>query len=186
MSRSGVVAVAGSRSLPSSAAPLVSAVCQSVVRSGRSVVVGCALGADALVLSAGLPLASVSCLAAFGPGGAGSCPASAVGVVSSFAAAGGSVSWLAGSSLSRPVRARLGARSAAVVAAASVACVVFFSSPSSRGSSLVVSIAARRSLPVYAFPVGFAGSALVAPAGFKWVSSGCSGVWSSSFSLFPF
>jgi hypothetical protein len=63
----GIVAVAGSRTLPPQASPLVAAVCRSVLRSGRSLAVGCAVGADAAVLGAGLPIGAVRCFAAFGP-----------------------------------------------------------------------------------------------------------------------
>ncbi len=109
-----VFAVCGSRSLPASAGGLVSRVCAALVRFGGSLVVGCAAGADSLVLSTALsggavPVSSVRCLAAFGVGGVGSAgAASAVSVVAAFASAGGSVEWLTGGALSVPVRGALG------------------------------------------------------------------------------
>ena len=47
----GVVALCGSRSLPSSVVPLVSSIVGSLVSSGRPLAVGCAAGADAAVVS---------------------------------------------------------------------------------------------------------------------------------------
>lgn len=177
----GVVAVAGSRSLSSSFAPLVASVVRSVVGSGRVVAVGCCVGADSAVLGSGVPASSVLCFAAFGRGGVGSCSLSAVSAVSAFAAAGGSVSWWSGGGSSVALPARLSARTAAVVGAASVSCVVFFSSPSSRGSLLAASLAVGRGLPVFAFPCGFSGSALPSLGCGSWVAVGGSGVWSGAW-----
>jgi predicted Rossmann fold nucleotide-binding protein DprA/Smf involved in DNA uptake len=177
----GVVAVAGSRSLPLSFAPQVQAVVASVVGSGRLVAVGCCVGADAFALSSGVPLSALRCFAAFGPGGVGSGPASAVSQVSAFAAAGGVVSWWSGGPASAPLRSRLAARTRVVICSASVSCVVFFSSPASRGSLLACRLAVARGLPVFAFPCGFAGSALPSLGAGSWVAVGGSGVWSSSF-----
>ena len=191
-----VVAVAGSRSLSSDFAPLVNSVVRSVVASGRSVVVGCCVGADALALSAltalAPPLRSGSrCLCAFGAGGAGSCSLSAVSAVAAWSAAGGSVSWLAGGAASVPLPVRLSARTRAVVGAASVSVVVFFASPNSRGSFLAASLAVRRGLPVFAFACGFCPSLLPSLGTGSWVSADGVSVWSSalvwqSSSLFLF
>jgi len=180
---SGVVAFAGSRSLGAAFAPLVGSAVGSVLRSGRSVSVGCCVGADAAVLSALCAASprSGSCFAAFGSGGVGSCALSAVGAVSSFAAAGGSVSWWAGGAASVALPARLSARTGAVVAAASVSAVLFFSSPASVGSLLAARLAAERGLPVFAFPCGFCGSLLPSLGAGSWVCVGGSGVWSLSF-----
>ena len=65
------------------------------------------------------------------------------------------VSWLAGGSLAVPLPARLSARTRAVVGSASVCAVVFFASPSSRGSFLAARAAVARGLPVFAFACGF-------------------------------
>ena len=180
-----VVAVAGSRDLPASGSALVVRVASGIVGGGGSLVVGCCSGADAAVLSAVpgfIPPSLVHCLCAFGPCGMGSGSASAVAAVSSFAGAGGSVQWWAGGPASVALRVRLAARTRAVVAAAVAGLVVFFSSPSSRGSLLASLCAVSRGLPVVAFPVGFSGSKLPslgagswAPfgslGGFKWVQN---------------
>ncbi|BBL77541.1 hypothetical protein [Methylomagnum ishizawai] len=180
----GVVAVAGSRALPPAGLALVQRVARALVASGRSLAVGCASGADAAVLGA-VPASAVSVFAAFGPGGVGSCPVSAVSAVAAVAAAGGSVVWWAGGPASVPLAARLAARSAAVVGAASSGCVVFFGSPCSRGSLLAASLAAGRSLPVVAFPVGFPGSALPSLGAGSWVPCSRGGVWASAWSWVP-
>jgi hypothetical protein len=94
---------------------------------------GCAAGAPLRVLCA------------WGPGGAGAGPASAMGAVLAAAGAGAPVTWWAGGGPDVPLRARLTRRTAAVVAEASVGCVVFPASPA----------VARGLLPVVAFPLGF-------------------------------
>jgi hypothetical protein len=184
---SGCVAIAGSRSLCGAGCALVARVSGALVRSGRSLAVGCATGADAAVLSAGLPPSAVACFAAFGgPAGfAGAWRGSAVAAVAAHAAAGGAVSWLAGGPLSVALPARLAARTSAVVSAASAGLVVFFASPSSRGSFLAASLAASRSLPVLSFPVGFPGAALPSLGAGSWVPVGGSGVWASAFRWVP-
>jgi len=190
----GVFAVAGSRSLSPEGLALVGPVCRALVASGNSLAVGCATGADAAVLAAGLPMSAVHCLAAFGPGPgfAGAWRGSAAPVVGGFAASGGRVSWLAGGPLSVPLRVRLTSRTSAVVAAASSGLVVFFGSPSSRGSALAARLAVRRGLPVWAFACGFPASQLPALGSGAWVlvSPGpLSGsvLWSSAqCSLFSF
>jgi hypothetical protein len=184
-----VVAVAGSRSLGASFAPLVGAVVRSVVRSGRSVSIGCCVGADAFALSALVPLVRVFpppaprpvCFAAFGRGGVGSCSLSAVSAVSAFAAAGGSVQWWAGGDPSVALPVRLSSRTNAVIASASVSAVVFFSSPSSAGSLLACRLAVGRGLPVFAFACGFCPSLLPSLGAGSWVAVNSSGVWSSGF-----
>lgn len=178
----GVVAVAGSRGLPASALPLVLCVVSDLAGSGASLVVGCCVGADAALLSAVpgvLPPSLVRCLCAFGPGGVACGPFSAVARVAAFAAAGGSVQWWAGGGASLPLPVRLAGRTRAVIASASSGLLVFFASPVSRGSLLACQCALARGLPIWAFPVGFAGSALpllgpgawvpVRAGGFAWV-----------------
>ena len=176
----GVVALAGSRSLPPGGAGLVAGVARSLVSAGAVLVVGCAAGADAVVLAA-VPPGSVRVFAAFGPGGAGDAgSASAVPVVSRFAAAGGSVVWWAGGGATRPLRARLTARTAAVVSAASVGRVVFLGSPVSRGSLLAAGFAAARGLPVVAFPLGFPPAQLPLLGPGVWRPAGGTGLWASA------
>jgi hypothetical protein len=176
-----VVALAGSRSLPAGGAALVSRVAGALVRSSRSLVVGCCAGADAAVLtsSAAIP-GCVRCLCAFGPGGVGAGPASAVAAVQFFAAAGGSVYWWAGGSSALPLRVRLAARTRAVVLSAS-ALVVFFGSPSSRGSLLAASVAASCGLPVIAFPLSFPSSALPLLGTGSWAPVDGSGLWADAW-----
>lgn len=153
---SRVYAIAGSRSLPPSAAPLVGRVAAAAAASGASLVVGCCVGADAFAVGAALAgsvaPSSLRVLCAFAPGGAGAGGRSAVGAVSAFAARGGSVSWLAGGPLSVPLPARLARRSAAVVGAASAGVLLFLSpAPVGSGSSLVLRCAASRGLPCFVF-----------------------------------
>ncbi len=161
MFSSGVVAVAGSRSLPWGGAALVAEAAGFLAASGCSFVVGCCVGADAAALSA-VPPSRVRVLCAFGPAGEGAGSASAVVPVRAFSSAGGSVAWWAGGNSAVPLFARLAQRTRAVVWAASSALVVFPSSPSSRGSWLAAGLAAQRCLPVVAFPLGFSPALLPA------------------------
>ena len=182
---SGLVAVCGGRSLPGAFAPLVGRVCRSLVGSGRSLVVGCAVGADAFVLSSGVPPSAVHVFAAFGPGGVGSCPVSNVAGVSAFAAAGGSVCWWRGGPRGVAVASRLVCRSQSVVVSASAGLVCFFASPQSRGSLLACQLAAGRGLPVVAFACGFPASALPLLGPGSWSAVGGSGCFSSGFRWVP-
>jgi hypothetical protein len=172
------VAVAGSRDLPASASAFVVQVASAIVGGGGSLVVGCCSGADAAVLSAVpgfIPPSLVRCLCAFGSGGIASGPASAVAQVSAFAGSGGAVQWWAGGPASVPLRVRLAARTRAVIAAADSGLVVFFASPSSRGSLLACRCAVSRGLPVVAFPVGFPCSNLPSLGAGSWVPFGSFG-----------
>jgi hypothetical protein len=180
----GVVAVAGSRSLPSGGAQLVASVAHSLVAAGASLVVGCAVGADAAVVTA-VPPAVLQVLAAFGPGGAGAWSGSAVSAVWAFAATGGAVVWWAGGGPAVPLRARLAARTRAVVAKASAGLVVFFGSPASRGSVLAAQLAAARGLPVVTFPLGFAPAQLPLRGCGFWTPAGGSGVWAAAWVWVP-
>lgn len=177
----GSVAVVGSRSLPLAFAPLVGRVVQLLVASGRSVSVGCCVGADAFALSAGVPVSALQIFCAFGAGGVGACRISAVPAVLSFAASGGCVSWWSGGNSSVALPVRLSVRTSAVVASASVSCVVFFSSPLSSGTVLACRAAVARGLPVFAFACGLCGSALPILGAGSWVVVGGSGVFASAF-----
>jgi hypothetical protein len=151
--------VGGSRSLPGSAAPLVARVLAGALRAGFSLSVGCAAGADALALAAGLDLAPgrVRVFAVGSSAGEGFWSGSApVSLLRSAAGAGAQVSWLAGGSLAVPLRARLLRRSLAALEACSTA-VFFLASPSSRGSLRVAAAAVKAGVPVFAFCVGFSG-----------------------------
>jgi hypothetical protein len=179
-----IYAIVGSRGLRSAGVKLI---CDEIVSRGGQLVVGCASGVDAAVLSAALAggyVDSVRCFAAFAAGGAGACGVSAVGVVSAFAAAGGCVSWLAGGGLSVPVRARLAVRAAAVVSAASAGCVGFLASSASVGSSRALSLAAARGLEVQAYPCGFDGEDLPIIGNGRWRQSDDAWVWLPGASLF--
>lgn len=174
----GIVAVAGSRALPASGSALVVRVVSDLAAGGASFVVGCCSGADAALLSAvpgSVPPSLVRCLAAFGPGGVGAGPFSAVGQVARFAQSGGSVQWWAGGPASVPLRVRLADRTRAVVGSASAGLVAFFGSPCSKGSLLACRCALSRGLPVLAFPVGFPASKLPCLGAGFWVPSGFAG-----------
>jgi hypothetical protein len=131
----GMVGFCGSRALPASAEvwALVSGVVGSVLRAVpyRDVAVGCAVGGDALVVSAALSAGASSRLrvfSAFGPvcprwlaarvfaPGASSSVSSVSGVASALAV-GASVTWWAGGGPSVPLAGRLASRSVALVRA---------------------------------------------------------------------
>jgi hypothetical protein len=174
-SGSGVVAVAGSRALPASGSALVVRVVADLAASGFPLVVGCCTGADAAVLSAApqfVPPSFIQCFAAFGADGVGACGSSAVVTVARFASAGGAVVWWAGGSSAEALPVRLAARTSAVVFSASAGLVVFFASPSSRGSLLACRLAVGRGLPVVAFPLGFSAANLPVLGSGSWVSFG--------------
>ncbi|MDF1583631.1 MAG: hypothetical protein P1P78_10010 [Methyloprofundus sp.] len=175
-----VVAFAGSRGLSPTHAPLVRSVVGSVVTSGRSISVGCCIGADQFALSA-LPVGSGACFAAFGSGGVGSCSLSAVADVLVFAERGGLVNYWAGGGSSVALPVRLSDRTKAVINSATVSSVVFFSSSNSRGSLLACRLAVARGLPVFAFACGFSGSGLPLLGPGAWVAVGGSGLWSSAY-----
>lgn len=181
-----VVAVAGSRSLSGAGAARVAAVAGELAGSGRSLVVGCCRGADAAALSAvrGLP-GAVSVLAAFGPGGQGAGPWSAVPAVLSFARTGGAVSWWSGGPAAVPLAARLRRRTEAVASAGAGGLVAFLGSPSSVGSLVACRVAARLGRPVVAFPVGFGGGSLPLLGPGRWEPLGGSGVWSGAWLWSP-
>jgi hypothetical protein len=160
------VGFCGSRSLPASAKPLVVSVVSSVLSgSSARLVVGCSVGADALVLSS-VPqssLSRVSVFAAFGFSGRGACSLSAVPVVAAAGQGGAFVNWWSGGRLSVPLRLRLAKRSLALVqfiARRRSALVCFLASPKSRGSLLACRLAARFGVTVFVFCVGFSPSRL--------------------------
>lgn len=184
MFSSGVVAVAGSRSLSVSGSAVVARVARELVASGCSLSVGCCVGVDVAALSA-VPVTALRVFAAFGPGGAGACQWSAVAPVSAVAAQGGSVVWWAGGGCSVPLAARLAARTRAVVSAASSGVVAFFASPASRGSALACRFAAGHALPVVAFPLGFPGGALPVLGAGAWAPVSGAGVWAAAWRWVP-
>ncbi len=183
--RGRVVALAGSRSLPVSGRARVAEVAAGLLESGCSLVVGCCVGADEAVLSACSADSPVSVLAAFGPGGEGAGPASAVGSVLAFARAGGAVSWWAGGGPAVPLRVRLAARTQAVVRAGSGGLVAFFGSAASRGTLLACRVAAGRGAPVVAFPLGSPGEGLPALGPGAWVPLHGVGLWAGAWYWLP-
>ena len=180
----GVVAVAGSRSLPEGGAALVAEAARVLVGSGCSLVVGCCRGADAAVVSA-VPVSSVRVLCAFGQAGEGAGSASAVGPVLAFASSGGAVAWWAGGGPSVPLFARLARRTRAVALSASSGLLLFPSSPESRGSWLAAELAVARGLPVVVVPLGFAPSLLPLLGAGRWVRVKSSGVFAGAWRWVP-
>jgi hypothetical protein len=130
--------------------PIIGQVVAAVLARGARVSVGCAVGADALVIQSVLSQGAVSSLvvhSAFASSGAGSFSGSAVSVVQGAASSGAAVSWLAGGSLSVPLVARLMRRSIAGLSGSSAA--LFFSP--GVGSLKVAGVAVSRGIPVYVF-----------------------------------
>ncbi|HEC61404.1 MAG TPA: hypothetical protein ENI27_04040 [bacterium] len=154
---------------------------RSALARGLALSVGCASGADALVLSSALAVspASVSLFCVGSSTGAGFWSGSAsLSLLRSAAPAGAAVSWWAGGVSSLPLRARLIRRSKSALSGCS--CAVFFlASASSHGSLAVAARAARAGLPVFAFSLGFSGppSALPALSGLGGWSFFSLGVW---------
>jgi hypothetical protein len=177
-------AVVGSRSLWSSGVKLV---CNEIISRGAEIVVGCASGVDAAVLSAALSggfVDSVRCFAAFDFDGAGACNVSAVDAVKKFEAAGGKITWLAGGGLNVPIRARLATRASAVINAANAGCIGFIDSPNSIGTARALTLAAKRGLEVKAYPCGFDGEDLPVIGDGRWRQSDDTWVWLPNASLF--
>jgi len=169
------LALAGSRSLSTSAlvVPVVAGLLASPVRV--SLRVGCCVGADALAVVAALAWGGASRLsvfAAFGtsPTYPGACSLSAVEPVAAAVRAGASVRFLAGGPLSLPLSARLWRRSCAVVRGAG-ALLLF---EPGAGSLAVAGFAVGRGLPVVAFGA--------VPPG---APRGCEGSWESRRLVFP-
>ncbi len=142
-----------------------------VLAAGESVHVGCSTGADQTVLSHCLNSSAFSQVKAFAAFAApvpspslsgllfpGSCGVSNIKGIQAFALAGGSVSWLAGGSLSLPLAARLIRRSIAAFQGCESA--VFFAPGA--GSLAVAAHAIKAGLSVYSFsqsaPAPIAGS----------------------------
>jgi len=180
------------------ASGLVSSVVRAVLVGGRGVSVGCAVGADALVLrvAAWVCPSRVRVFAVGERSGRGFWRGSALGLVRWAAGRGVSVSWAAGGPVSGRLPGRLLLRSLRCVGWAArsgpgcglVAFVVggWRASP---GSWRSVRAAVRLGVPVVVFPVGCSVSCFPrwfrrgVPSG-SWVVAG-SGVWSSGFRFVP-
>ena len=161
---SSPVLIGGSRSLVSGPAALACSIfARRLARSGHAIHVGCAVGADALVvsslassiatrqgrfisISARHPalLSSLHLFACFAQGGQGSWGGSNVWGFQSAVNLGASVSWLAGGSLSVPLVARLMSRSLAALQGCAAA--VFFQP--GVGSLKVARAALKQGIPV--------------------------------------
>ncbi len=201
-----MIGFAGSRSLPSVGRQggLVSRVVGSVAGAGRSIGIGCCVGADAAILRARLALAlhpstshiSVNVFAAFGPGGEGSCSLSAVSPVCQLAAPLArspghgcyrpvTVNWWAGGQANVPLHRRLAARSSALVqavaASSNPAMVIFFGKGQSHGSVRTAALSHRAGLPVYAFLA--AGAQLPVMGAGRWQPVRGRGIWSRAWLL---
>lgn len=205
-----VVGFCGVRFPGPAAAPLVSSLVSSVLASGRSVVSGCAVGADALSVSAAVSAGAggrLGVFCAYGPSGAGrvgqsSSPASALLPV--LSSGGRVVFWAGGGPSVSPV-ARLVRRSLAFVSAVAASgpgrgVVAFVGGPPpaafgapgtsgwpscGSGSWGSAGAAALRGVPVLVFPLaswpaGVALPALPGPAG-VWVPAASSGPWSGGW-----
>ena len=152
----------GSRSIQSTASPLISLVAHSVLSSSDvRLAVGCSVGVDRYVIEA-IPrsaLSRVSIFAVFGPGGAGSCNLSAVSTVVKAVGGGASVRWWSGGAQFVPIRQRLALRSVALVrylAASPLSTLIcFLSSPESSGSILACRRAAQLGVPLMVICIGF-------------------------------
>jgi hypothetical protein len=170
-----VVMLCGSRVLPQGAGRRVGAVASALLSAGSVLAVGCAVGADAAVVSAVVSAGAASRLRLFAVGGrsgagfAGRVSAP-VGVRAALAA-GAAVSWWAGGAASVPLRVRLVGRSLACVGAAAAGghgsgLVAFVAQLPPRpfapgawpscgsGSWASVGAAVLRGLPVVVVPVG--------------------------------
>ena len=140
----------GSRALAPDQFPLAEVVAR-IQDDGQVVRVGCAIGADRLVIQAAIRQPGLlSVFAAFSRSGSGAWAGSAVEAVRQAEAAGAQVEYLAGGALNVPLVGRLMGRSR-VAAAGCAASVFFLSSPSSRGSLAVAGMAATWRQPVFAF-----------------------------------
>ncbi len=205
-----MIGFAGSRSLPSVGQKdgLISRVVGSAVRVGRSIAVGCCVGADAAVLQSRLEMPihadtsgiKLNIFAAFGPGGEGSCSLSAVRPICDLAVPLArspghgcyrpvTVNWWAGGGASVPLSARLAARSSALVSAVAntsrPALVAFVGPGKSIGTWRTVRAAFAAGVPVYVFPVGCSVLSFpsVHPDARFWLGVGGGGVWSHAFAL---
>lgn len=189
------VVLAGSRSLYEPAAEFSSWLAAELVRLGFPLSVGCAPGADSDFISGALSVpggASLLSVFAVGSRGGAGFPidlmpssASVPPWVVQASVAGASVHWLAGGPLSFPLRVRLARRTRAAVMSASVAAVLVFGSPFSRGTQLAGQVAVARGLPVFAFAFNFMPARLPSLGAGSWVPArllsglACWG-WSSS------
>ena len=194
-----VVAMAGTRHLDFAGAVLVSGVVANLIGTGASLVVGCAVGADAAVLSALSRdvRGRVTAFAAFGPvspswaapqgryTAPGACSVSAVSTVAAHLLSGGPVVWWAGGGPQVPVKARLSRRTRLVADSATAGAVLIFGPGRSIGTLHAGRCAVDRGLPVLAFDLGSSrtGPPPLGPG--AWVRVAGSGWWAHAFQWVP-
>jgi hypothetical protein len=177
----------GSRSLPSAGWGVCRLLAARLARSGFSVSVGCAPGADLAFVSAlcAVPgaAARLSVFAVGGPSGAGfPSPSVSLPVLRRAVSRGARVSWWAGGPAAAPLVSRLPARSSAalasVVSGGGLPRVAFgvVSSPSSRGSFRSLRLAAAAGLSCFVVPVGFSPRLLPRLGAGCWVRASFLGV----------
>lgn len=178
----GRIAVGGSRSLSSLHVGAVRSTVRALLDAGYTIRVGCAVGVDAAVIDAVPPGRAASChvFAVCGPvspsytapqgryQAPGAWSGTALASIARHSQAGGPVTWWAGGPPTVQLIPRLSARTRAMVAGATAGCLVFFSSPGSKGSTLCARSAAARGLPVFAVPLGFPGFELPSLGNGSW------------------
>lgn len=178
----GRIAIGGSRSISQAQADLVRSQTLALIDAGYSIRVGCAVGTDAAVIDA-IPIGMAGCCHVFAVCGPVSPPwpapqgrytapgawsGTALPSLARHSQAGGPVTWFAGGQPSVQLVPRLAARTRAMVKGATAGCLVFFSSPGSKGSALCARSAAARGLPVFAVPMGFPGFSLPSLGNGSW------------------
>ena len=189
-----LVGFSGPRRLPVGQVQLFSAVVGSLLRAGRGIGVGCAAGADALVIAATLAAGgapSLSVFAAFGPEGQGAGRSSALLPVWLAQRAGASVSFFAGGE-SPPLLARLARRSQALVSAVSVSGLGcgFVGFPTRPCPSGVIPSQAWQSCgsgtwSTLLLAAGKGVSVVVVPVGWRWQPPAWPGRWEPAGRAWP-
>lgn len=165
----GVIAWGGSRGLSGILADHAAQAARQLVADGRSIITGCATGADSVMVAAGyLPngqgryLATgqarylapgVTVAAVFDSSGYGACPVSNLAGVLRFGATG-PVVWMAGGSTHLPLAARLRNRTRFIADRATAGALVCFGSHKSAGTALLARSTARLGRRVVALAYG--------------------------------
>lgn len=163
----GLVAVGGSRQLGTAGQAVLADLAVAIAGSGRSVGVGCCIGADAAVITALSGSQTLYVFAAFGPvsppwaarhhSAPGAWSGSALAAVATAVAAGSRVHWWAGGDVTVPLAARLSQRTRTLARAAAGGALIAFASPGclAVGSLLLARQVACRGLPVIGLAHGF-------------------------------
>ena len=199
-----LIGFCGSRSLDSQWQDLVARVVSKVAEAGRSVAVGCAMGADAMALRAcftesGEPrVPYLLVFAAFGPSGEGAWRHSAARLVQRVSQrpdadpeAGEScrilVNWWAGGGPETPLIPRLKGRTAAMVTTTAISgpgrgLVAFVAGGPRRspGTWGTIRLAYEKGLPIVVFPCGCSLCDLASLGEGHWTAAGA-GVWAKAW-----